>query len=580
MLVFSGYPQFFHGVVLYMLFSLVSFPWESRIRYSRYAAFKRYLRSGAWAIAVCAGISAIQWLPLLELTEHSHRKDGITVLIEIAAEYYIRGLMYSVDLAESAWFFPITSSLLVCVLASAVGFSAKNNLRIIGHLVAVFILVNLALAQQSPLYTFARSYELIPGLSNFRAMFPYFYVAIFGLCIFAAKSLDWLSTTKLLHSTDARGGIMKLSLVLLFFVAWVCIICRYHIPEVSSFHYVTLGVAIAAVLAANLTRSQFIIPAAAVAVLIVEAAVLRVAPFQFVDNSILTTRPEAVALIEADPDAADYKHYHISQGGLAFVNPTKRDIESLARDELNHIIAATNLLWGIPSFTGAFALQSKRQVMLVEHVDAEIRGDAGQVAGLRLIDLLAIKYISMRQPTSSEAFETRISTREPRTLLFMENTAALPRFQTYRDVTVVGDSENALATLKRQKQKALVLETSDLIPAAHLKISAQYSDQPRIKLTHDSPTSYKLATEADGPFWLFLADANYPGWRATVSGEAVQVYTAQILGKAVYIPAGSNEVEIYFESKSLKIGFLLAGLTLIGILLTFAINRFRTLRKG
>jgi uncharacterized membrane protein YfhO len=70
--------------------------------------------------------------------------------------------------------------------------------------------------------------------------------------------------------------------------------------------------------------------------------------------------------------------------------------------------------------------------------------------------------------------------------------------------------------------------------------------------------------------WLFLADANYPGWEATVNGVKQPVYSAQVLGKAVRLAAGRNQVTIRYVPWLFYIGAALSAATLLlvsGILL-------------
>jgi uncharacterized membrane protein YfhO len=73
--------------------------------------------------------------------------------------------------------------------------------------------------------------------------------------------------------------------------------------------------------------------------------------------------------------------------------------------------------------------------------------------------------------------------------------------------------------------------------------------------------------------WLFLADANYPGWEATVNGKAQPVYSAQVLGKAVRLQAGRNEVTIRYVPWSFYIGAAVSAVTLLTILLMLVKRR-------
>ena len=91
--------------------------------------------------------------------------------------------------------------------------------------------------------------------------------------------------------------------------------------------------------------------------------------------------------------------------------------------------------------------------------------------------------------------------------------------------------------------------------------------KPAIKVIEAQAMRYRVRVNMPREGWLFLADANYPGWEATVNGKAQPVYSAQVLGKAVRLQAGYNEVTIRYVPWSFYIGAILSGLTLVLVLL-------------
>jgi hypothetical protein len=60
-------------------------------------------------------------------------------------------------------------------------------------------------------------------------------------------------------------------------------------------------------------------------------------------------------------------------------------------------------------------------------------------------------------------------------------------------------------------------------------------------------TCITLNVKSDDDAYLILNDAYYPGWKATVNGEPVPVYRANVMFRAVPIPAGDSTVVFYFE---------------------------------
>ena len=72
-----------------------------------------------------------------------------------------------------------------------------------------------------------------------------------------------------------------------------------------------------------------------------------------------------------------------------------------------------------------------------------------------------------------------------------------------------------------------------------------------------------ITTEADQPMLLVLAQANYPGWRATVDNGPVPLWKANYAFQALEVPAGRHEVQVHFRSRSFEIGAVLSAATIV-----------------
>ena len=79
-----------------------------------------------------------------------------------------------------------------------------------------------------------------------------------------------------------------------------------------------------------------------------------------------------------------------------------------------------------------------------------------------------------------------------------------------------------------------------------------------------------LAASAERPGYLVLSEVWYPGWRATVNGEAAPVLRANYALRALPVPAGDIEVRLWYAPESWRRGLELFGvgiLLLVGLLL-------------
>ena len=83
-----------------------------------------------------------------------------------------------------------------------------------------------------------------------------------------------------------------------------------------------------------------------------------------------------------------------------------------------------------------------------------------------------------------------------------------------------------------------------------------------------------LRAQAPAPAWLILKDAHYPGWGATVNGQPQPIARANLLFRAVPVPAGSSDIVFTFQPQpwytALYAGaalWVLAALTLFTLVL-------------
>ncbi len=79
-----------------------------------------------------------------------------------------------------------------------------------------------------------------------------------------------------------------------------------------------------------------------------------------------------------------------------------------------------------------------------------------------------------------------------------------------------------------------------------------------------TPDHLRFRVEADGPALVVLSENWFPSWRATVDGQETRVLRADHTLRAVAVPEGEHEVEFRYESPVLRAGL---GVSLLSILL-------------
>jgi hypothetical protein len=88
-----------------------------------------------------------------------------------------------------------------------------------------------------------------------------------------------------------------------------------------------------------------------------------------------------------------------------------------------------------------------------------------------------------------------------------------------------------------------------------------------------APELWRARVSTPARAYLLQREAWYPGWRARVDGLEVPVFRADLLFRAVFLPPGDHDVEIFFDSAAFNRGGLLSlvGLATIGVLLIWPV---------
>lgn len=69
----------------------------------------------------------------------------------------------------------------------------------------------------------------------------------------------------------------------------------------------------------------------------------------------------------------------------------------------------------------------------------------------------------------------------------------------------------------------------------------------QVTLLTDGVTDLELLVQADADSWLILRDAWYPGWKATINDQPAPIYRANVMFRALRVPAGESRVRFSFQ---------------------------------
>ena len=136
-----------------------------------------------------------------------------------------------------------------------------------------------------------------------------------------------------------------------------------------------------------------------------------------------------------------------------------------------------------------------------------------------------------------------------------ENRDVLPRAFMVYDWAWVDDVETAVSTMQSPdfdpRQTAVFIGKGEPLPPI---------DFPQNNVTITSYTPERVVVQVDSARagYLLLTDANYAGWEVEVNGRLSPIIDADILFRAVAIPAGTHEVVFTFAPSSYKLGLVIS----------------------
>jgi len=575
---FSGYPETLDGILIYMMAMLIVRLVDRDFRSSWIGNWRAPVLTGLFAIAIGVGLSAIQLLPEAQLVGLSHRSSGIGLLFGPPLEPYLRGFLFTRGLEGSGLYIPISGSILVALLASLT-LVLRVSVPMMGQLAGTLILIILGMGPATAAFRFIYDHDLLPQLHFYRLVGLYLNNAAVTLGVLAGAGVEallrWIGAIAKADNRIAPKEWMRAFALAILAVGWTWLIWRLRLPDVAVLQY---AVVLAAILGAAISiwwKVPKAVSPLMAALLVIETAQLRIGLFHFFDPALLR-KPASIEAIQKTPDWRDFRTFADNRvGAFTFRPPYAPDVEYGMQRYFPLAPGLANLLWDLRSMDGALALQLGRRALITDRMNDEVLGTTQGVPGARLIDLLSVRFPIVREPTAAPAFQP-LWHEHPDDGWIMENTAARPRFQFYTDCEAVASPEEALHRISQLTHPILVIDSAD--PPANCSASgdaqaATAASAPRLEFLKVRSTHYHIDISAMTPGWFFLADANYPGWTATLDGQAAPIYSGQVLGKAIWIPRGQHDLVIRFHSRPFVVGLWISTVSLMVLMAALIVDR-------
>lgn len=569
LLIYSGYPHLAHGVAIYLACFVVAIVLTRDGRVFTVRHIKALLLGGVLAVLLALLLSAVQLVPLIELVLGSHRGEGTPLAFGglLSAQSYISGMLFF-DWSPVQEHIIVTSqnSLLVCLLAFLC-VMLRVPFVIIGHMFGTFLLLNLGMEYASPVFRVIYDYHLIPGLHGYRIMHPFFLVAVIGLSVLAAYALSSLSAKVWPLARWLAGFSLSKLWMLGLCIAFLAASYFFFPAGYSWLNFLFPTLLILFIVALVLLKRNKFIPMIAVLLLVVDVLVMRSNIFNFYEASILDASG-AVQMIRQDPDYGLYRTA-IKNASSAYVFIPSNNLEldkqySFFRDSLSPFPVVIS---GVPSIDGVLALTLQRRQILESEIEAELRGGTATMPGQRVLDSLGVRYVSFRGVPTGAGLDLFY---EVDGVQIYRNKYALPKYRTYSQAESVAGPAEALSAMTKGTLNTLYVET-DKLPVGE---NCKEAKAPKVEWLQRSNMRYVAEIDSRCSGWLYVGDAFYPGWRASINGQVSSLYPAQVLGKAVYFPAGRSLVELSYWPASFYISAVVSCMAWLGLLVFLFVRAF------
>lgn len=212
-----------------------------------------------------------------------------------------------------------------------------------------------------------------------------------------------------------------------------------------------------------------------------------------------------------------------------------------------------------------------------------------------MLALAAVKYVVYTKQYKDDTDVPPILSAMGSTggVVYFENPLALPRFRIVHDVVPASNEQEAFEALQQVLAAAPVSVPADWAPStvveglapdkvvgAKAKPGITYNDEFVRRLAEPDPQTIVLEAELASPGFVVVADTLYPGWTATVDGVAAPIFPANLMFRAVAVPAGRHTVVMKYRSSWLGLGSMLSIVGSVMALVIAAGDKFGWRRRS
>jgi hypothetical protein len=229
----------------------------------------------------------------------------------------------------------------------------------------------------------------------------------------------------------------------------------------------------------------------------------------------------------------------------------------------NALIADTASMYGLSDARGSDFMNVRRYEELITGGSGNFwfyRDTSVLPESLRLLN---VKYVLSPVPLLQDAGDFELVFTNGMNIYRYKK--CLPRALPVFDCEVESSPQKILAQVRTNSfdpAKTLLLEEQpSTLPSGNDLNDADTNAS--LKIISYLPDEIKIQARMPRPGFLLLLDTYFPGWTATVNGQASRIYRADYDFRAVSLPAGTATVCFSYRPPSLRIGIGLSAASLL-----------------
>lgn len=236
--------------------------------------------------------------------------------------------------------------------------------------------------------------------------------------------------------------------------------------------------------------------------------------------------------------------------------------------------------YDIQSITGVSATPEKRyfafmkEFILNQNLDVQMvttQSTGYDPRSKKFLDLLNVRYVLIDNYGKIEDFDLKPIYQSERLTIY-ENQTVMPRAFTVCNAVFESEESEAFEQMRSSNfnpAKTVVLPVDKGYILSDQMTNLE-QDQVEISTYNSNKVIIDCQMQQNG--FLVLSDLYYPGWKAYVNGEEVELLQADYIFRAVYLEQGESQVQFIYKPNAVFYGFYISLSALLLVILVFSIH--------